>query len=679
MDVASLLVGRCPVSLAGMKSLCILGFLLLSLLPRASWAQQDTLAFYPRLTVIKTVPGRVTFQHNSLGCLAGDCKEGAGTFVRIGTFWPNTNDTPQATLNIYRGTFSQAGMRFSGRIHHATIRYTKEGDHKVGFTLTPDVENPDFGDEAFLASFLVYEGEAAAKANQFTKAIEDYWPDGKGTERWVPRVNPSVASFSGTFKDGYPLWAEIAYDTASTMRSFRGYVRYTGEPLYGLLTYTSGDTFEGFLLSGKPHGPGVATSKTKKTSGVWTLGTLSERRAVDLPASAFDVVASLDAPKVAYNILGGAHAGIQLGDQNKDGSSLIWTPDTLFFGQSKDGTAHGYAYFRHASPPRRVTHNSWPRGSETVAEGLFVAGHLHTGTNTMHRNVVKTTAPIHHHLPGSYYEVEDSLTTKGVFIGGDGCLTTYRTEPLPETTIARLANGGYTQGWVARLSDKGAVDAAWYMVSHANGVGFLTSKGDLTESDITAALADKSSCVPIATQHKKAFAERMRSIMELQQQSAALRAAAEARDKDRVKPMTAQDWADRECALRKKYLRQDTLRITMRNEPALVLDFDCMRNKYVMAVRKRAETYGRHYAPHHYLEVTLVDPNMERVMSTQQNHYRVCPACNGRPAGEQSYLSESWTWKPVLGLTWGVQVNKTERRSGVFICNTCRGEAWVRR
>lgn len=113
-----------------------------------------------------------------------------------------------------------------------------------------------------------------------------------------------------------------------------------------------------------------------------------------------------------------------------------------------------------------------------------------------------------------------------------------------------------------------------------------------------------------------------------------------------------------------------------------ILDFDCKTNQYIVARLIHEEFVGEpgnfRKEPYRYILPEFMKVDDYKLRTKTKTGLKLCPECNGYPIGTYTTSTTSWTWKPVLGITWAVQSDVTTKTKHTVVCSHCQGQSLIK-
>lgn len=391
-------------------------------------------------------------------CIEGNCSSGEGvfaiTYARDVEF--RENGSLQLTVNLYKGSFSDDGKKFKGKM--LAYNYTLSGSGAKDHWFYADKFTPvktenlaeDINKSILDSRYITAEGEAIRTEQQWgDKKRYSYTLHGSGASRDA-MLELGAASMQGKYDNGQLLMTKITVRDNYPAKTFTGRMNFKNKPLIGKLEFKDGTWYEGFFYDGKYNGPGKLVEPDGKTvQGFWDNGVLKDSQQVNLPSSLWDYNAGMAESKPLTIAIGdkaytGNYAG-QWKDGKPDGHGLFSnSSNTFFYGRFENGMANGLGYFY--SLYKTETWACCQRQSELVLSGLFTNNWLTFGNKRVYEYMWYTSSSDPNYTKG--YIPQTSYDFSGTFNKHslDGCGKSVMRRLSSETELSCTMIGSFKDG-----------------------------------------------------------------------------------------------------------------------------------------------------------------------------------------------------------------------------------------
>lgn len=402
--------------------------------------------------------GDIIYQFFLNDCVEGNCKNGEGVFAVTNSRKVEfrENGSLELTVNLYKGTFSDDGKKFNGKM--LTCNYTLSGSgaknrdfYANKFTPVKPVNlAEDISKSILTSNYIVAEGEAIRSEEKWgDKTKYSYQLHGTGASRSA-MLELGAATMQGKFDNGQLQMAKIVVQDNFPAKSFTGKMNFQQKPLIGKLEFKDGTRYEGFFYDGKYNGPGrLVTSTGTTVEGFWDNGVLKDSQQVNLPSYLWDYNSSVtDERPLTITISEKSYTGNYSGewkDGKPHGKGLFsMGQNTFFYGNFDNGNASGLGYFY--SLYKTETWACCLRQAEVVQSGIFNNNYLAFGNKYILNYMWFTSPSDPNHIRG--YIPQDSYLFSGTFNskGLDGCGRSVYKRLSSETELSCTMVGSFKDG-----------------------------------------------------------------------------------------------------------------------------------------------------------------------------------------------------------------------------------------
>lgn len=448
------------------KIICLF-FLVLSLQLK-SIAQLRAKHFWPATTEFsiknfhlnyRASEGDISNQFYLNECIEGNCKNGEGVWAITNSRKVEfrENGSLELTINLYKGSFSDDGKKFKGKM--LVYNYTLAGSGAKNRDFYANKFSPlkqeslaeDMNKPILDSRYITAEGEAIRTEQQWgSKMIYNYTLHGTGATRDA-MLELGAASMQGKYDNGQLQMTNIIIRDNYPAKSFTGKMNFKNKPLIGKLEFKDGSYYEGFFYDGKYNGPGKMVSNDGQTfQGFWNNGVLKDSQLVNLPSSLWDYKNSTFTEAKPFTITIGdkAYIGNYAGewkDNKPHGKGLFsMSSNTFFYGSFENGMANGLGYFYNLH--KTETWACCQRQAENVLAGLFTNNWLTYGTKSLYNYMWFTNTSDPNYTRG--YIPQDSYFLSGTFKNHrlDGCGISVHKHLSSEQELSCTMTGSFKDG-----------------------------------------------------------------------------------------------------------------------------------------------------------------------------------------------------------------------------------------
>lgn len=393
-------------------------------------------------------------------CIEGNCSSGEGvfavTYAREVEF--RENGSLQLTVNLYKGTFSDDGKKFKGKM--LAYNYTLAGSGAKDHWFYADKFTPlksenlaeDINKSILDSRYIIADGEAIRTEEQWgDKKRTSYTLHGTGATRDA-MLELGAASMQGKYDNGQLLMTKVIVRDNYPAKSFTGRMNKKNKPLIGKLEFKDGSYYEGFFYDGKYNGPGKLVNTEGKTmQGFWDNGILKDSQTVSLPLSLWDYDPSSVTVSKPYSLtMGNKTYQGQYSGEWKDGKPhgtgfFTLLPNTFYYGGFENGMTNGLGYFYDYSVSSKDYSNEW--SAEAVSSGMFTDNWLTYGNQNVYTFF-------------RYYRPSDPNFAFGYIpqehISYSGTFKKHTLDGCGKRVVKRLSNQPeLSQTWVGSFKDGG--------------------------------------------------------------------------------------------------------------------------------------------------------------------------------------------------------------------------------
>jgi hypothetical protein len=379
---------------------------ILSAIQSAGIAQLKARHFWPATTPItiknfhltaREKEGYINNEFRMNECLEGNCDNGTGIWAVV--FPKDIDFRPdgylELTVTLYKGSFSDNGKKFNGKIMRYSYFLDGSGAKSRDFyankftprqsvSLAEDMVKP-----MHESAYIIAEGEAIFDSTEYTYTkgkyiyTRQYMLHGTGATRDA-MLNAGASALQGKYERGQlqALHAEMKENFPA--KSFTGRMDGQNNILVGRLEYKDGTVYEGFFRNNNYFGPGRLTmSNGKILQGYWEKGRLRDSLLVNLPASLWDISGNVEAgmKETSINLFGAVTKGKYTGDTKNakpDGQGFFMTDlHTWYAGGFVNGEPSGAGYYYQFKNEEKK-YNFFYRYIN-IYSGIFSGGYLADG------------------------------------------------------------------------------------------------------------------------------------------------------------------------------------------------------------------------------------------------------------------------------------------------------------